>query len=677
MTTTALRTGRARAATVVERSPGVVPSAVACAVLLWFAGDEGGFRGTTWMPGLLLLLAVLFVCLLTLPRPTPSRFALLGVLLLAGYAGWSLLSILWAGQEELAWDAGNRTLLYALILALCTLWPIRGSEAAAVLGAYGLGVGGIAAFEMIKATGAAQSIQYFHEGRFAEPVGYANANAALWMMGFAPCAVLGGRRGVPVLLRGLFLASACLLVGAALLGQSRGWLIALPLSALVAVVAIPGRGRTIVTLGAIGLALLPALDPLLDFYNAWRPFQPPGEAWDTALRALLLCSIGLGMVTAVVAVVDNGVQLSARRARAISGGVVAALALVCVVGVVGYAATQGNPVTEVSDRWDDFKRGGSEPAHLSSRFGASFGTYRYNYWEVAWSEFEAAPLLGAGADNFGRAYLADGESTQTPRFPHSTVMVALSETGIIGALLLFGAFVAALVAAVPGLRRADMAGAAGGAGVLMFAYWLFHSSLDWLWEFPALAGAAMAGLGLATAVRRAAPEPAPSAAPLFSGRRPLVLGVLGTALIALSVVPPWLAERDVRKGAEIAATNPDAALDRFERAADLNPLSPVPEKAAAIVELRAGNYAEAEALLRSAFERDDQDSGMYLLLATLSSEAGNAGEARDLIEEARRLAPRDEVIEMAMRPLQAGRRLDPQRVDRWISENVQRRVGPD
>jgi O-antigen ligase len=688
VTTTALRTSRARVATIVERSPGVVPSAIAVAVLLWFAGDEGGFRGTTWMPGMLLLLAVLFVCLVTLPRPTPSRAALLGVLLLAAYAGWSLLSILWAGQEELAWDAGNRTMLYALILALCTLWPVRGPEAAVVLGAYGLGVAGIAAFEMIKATGAAQSVQYFHEGRFAEPEGYANANAALWMLGFAPCAILGGRRGVPAPLRGLFLGSACLLVGAALLGQSRGWLIALPLSALVAVIAVPGRGRTIVSLGAIGLALLPAIGPLLDFYNAWRPFQPPGDAWDSALRALLLCSIGLGMVTAVAAVVDNGVQVSARRARAISGAIVAALALVCAVGVVGYAAVEGNPVTEVSDRWDDFKTGGSEPANLSSRFGASFGTYRYNYWEVAWSEFERAPVLGAGADNFGRAYLAEGESSQTPRFPHSTVMMALSETGLIGALLLFGAFAAALVAAVPALRRADMAGAGAGAGVLLFAYWLFHSSLDWLWEFPALAGAAMVGLGLATAVRRVAPAEAGAsegaarpeaagAAPLFSNRRALAVGTLCAALLALSVVPPWLAERDVRRGAEIAATNPEAAVERFERAADLNPLSPVPEKAAAVVELRQRNYEAAERHLRSAFERDDQDSGMHLLLAVLSSEAGRADEARRLIEEARRLAPRDEVIEMALRPLRRGRPLDPQRVDRWISENVQRRVGPD
>src|SRR5919107_39578 len=375
MTTAAPGSSRARIATVVEENPGAFPSGTACAVLLWFAGDEGGFHETTWMPALLLLLAVLFVCLVALPRPTPSRAALLAVLLLGGYGLWSLLSILWAGQEELAWDAGNRTLLYALVLALCTLWPVRGRAAAVILGAYGLGIAGVALVEMVKATGAAQSVQYFHEARFAEPVGYANANAALWMIGFMPCVILGGRRGVPAILRGLFLGAACLLAGAALVGQSRGWLIALPF---------------------------------------------------TALGALLLCSIGLGMIGAVVAVLDNGVSLSERVARRISAGLVVALALACLAGVAAYAIAKGDPVSAATERWDSFKQGGSEPGGLNSRFGASFGTYRYNYWEVAWGEFERAPLLGAGADNFGRAYEMRGESGQTPLFPHSTAMVALS-----------------------------------------------------------------------------------------------------------------------------------------------------------------------------------------------------------------------------------------------------------
>jgi tetratricopeptide (TPR) repeat protein len=253
-------------------------------------------------------------------------------------------------------------------------------------------------------------------------------------------------------------------------------------------------------------------------------------------------------------------------------------------------------------------------------------------------------------------------------------MVALSETGIVGGLLLFGAFAALVVAAIPALRRPDLAGAAAGAGVVMFAYWLAHSSLDWLWEFPALAGAGLAGVGLASAVRR---EPAEerAAAPLLAGRLALALGIAGAVLIAASVVPPWLSARDVRKGAELASADPVGAVKRFDDAADLNPLSPVPQKAAAVVEIRAGRYPEAEQHLLDAFDRDDQDSGMFLLLAVLRSSDGRAADARRLIEEAHRLAPRDLVIKRAMGPLRRGRKLDPREVDRWIQLDVKERVG--
>src|SRR3712207_1212117 len=111
MATATVGGGRARVATIVERSPGAVPAGIAIAVLVWFGADEGGFRGTTWMPALLLLLAVLLVCLVALPRPRPGRLALVAVALLVAYGAWSLLSISWAEQEELAWDGGNRTLL--------------------------------------------------------------------------------------------------------------------------------------------------------------------------------------------------------------------------------------------------------------------------------------------------------------------------------------------------------------------------------------------------------------------------------------------------------------------------------------------------------------------------------------------------------------------------------------
>ena len=677
MAAPALAVGRGRAAVVVERNPGLVPSLLAFCVLLWFAADEGGFRGTTWMPASVLLGALLVVCLAALPRPRPTRPALAAMLLLGGYGTFCLLSMLWADQPELAWDAGNRTLLYAVIFALCALWPLRDDWGAVLLGAFGLGVAVIALIELLKASGADQAIRFFGEARLAEPVGYANANVALWMLGLVPCAVLAGRRGVPPPLRGLFLGAAGLLAGAALLGQSRGWLIVLPVFGFFAILLVPGRGRTIAAFAAVGAALALILDPLLDVYSAWRPFQPLGSTYDSALRALLLASAGLAVLGTLAALVDGRVQLSAARARRISAAAVVTVALAVVGVAAAYAVVERNPLSATSDAWNEFKEGGDSPRGQSSRLSGGFSTYRYDYWRVAWNEFERAPLLGAGADNFGRAYARRGQSAQAPRFPHSTEMVALAETGLVGMLLLGGAFVCGLLAGLQGRRRADLAGAAAGAGVLMFTYWLLHGSLDWFWEFPGLSGAALAGLGVAIAVARGLKDDAEGARSVLRDRRALAITCGCALLFALSVVPPWLAEREQRRATELATTNPEAAVTRLDRAAELNPLSPIPDKAAAIIEIRRGRYVAAARELRQAFERDAGDSGLHLLLGVVESEAGRSALALRLVEEARKLAPHDLVVRTALRELRRAGRLDPRRLDRWISTDFRSRTGRD
>jgi hypothetical protein len=667
---------RERAAAIVKRNPGLLPSLLAISVVLWFAADKGGFRGTTWMPATLLLGAGLVACLTALPRPRPARAALAAILLLAGYGVFCLLSTLWADQPELAWDAGNRTLLYALILALCALWPLRGRSAAVVLGVFGLAVAAITLVELLKASGAEGAGPFFDEGRFAGPVGYTNANVGLWMLGLLPCAVLAGRRGIPVLLRGLFLGAAGLLAGAALLGQSRGWLMALPLVALLAILVVPGRGRTIVALAAVGAAIALILGPLLDVYSE-LPSQPPGAVFDSALQALLLAGAGLAVVGALAAVVDERVQVPAARARRISAAAVAAAAVAAVAVVAGYAVVERNPFTAAADAWDEFKQGGYSPRDPSGRLTAGFSTYRYDYWRVAWSEFEDAPLLGAGADNFGRAYLRRGESPQRPQFPHSTEMVALAETGVVGALLLGGAFLCALLAALPGRRRADLAGAAAGTGLLMFGYWLVHGTLDRFWEFPALSGPALAGLGVGIAVARGVMEDAEEPASPVARGRVLVVACAGGLLLAMSVVPPWLSERDHRAAIAAAETNPEAALERLDRAAELNRLSPAPDRTAGLIELRRGHYDAAVHELRQAVERDPGDSDLHFLLGLAESEAGRPRQAIRLARQALMLAPRDHVAEAVLRELRRAGRLDPLRLDPWTRADYRHRIALD
>jgi O-antigen ligase/polysaccharide polymerase Wzy-like membrane protein len=672
---------RTRTAELVDASPGVVPCSVALGVLVWFAADEGGFNKVTWMPATLLLAVALLICLAVLPRPRPGRLALAAVLLLTAYGAFCLLSMLWAGQEELAWDAGNRTLLYAIVLALCSLWPLRGRSGAVLLGGYGLAIAAIALIELLRVAGADQGIQFFEEGRLAEPVGYANANVALWMSGLLPCVILAGRREVPPALRGLMLGGAGILGGAALLGQSRGWLFALPLAVLVALLVVPGRGRTIAAFGAVSLALVAALQPILEVYDDWHPFRPPGDDYDAALRAILLVGVALVVVGTVAALVDRRTQLSERSARRISAATVAALAAAGVVAVAGYAVVERSPLSATSDAWNDFRHGGNSPTGRSNRLTAGFSTYRWDYWVVAWDEFKDAPLVGAGADNFSRAYRDKGHSRQTPRYPHSTVMVALSETGLIGALLLFGALIAALLAALRGPRRAGLAGVATGAGVLVFAYWFLHSSVDWLWEFPGLAGAALAALGIAGAVRRGlSDDEATSEAgyPVLAPRAALAIGLAGAVLLALSIVPPWFSEREQRRGIEVAASDPSGAIRHFERAADWNPLTPVPYKAAAIVEIRRRDFDAATRQWRRAIDRDPDDSTPWLYLGAIASAEGRKQDALRLVEKANRLAPRDhEVAAHALYDLRHYGEVTPQTVDKYSQADLRDRAGRD
>ena len=62
----------------------------------------------------------------------------------------------------------------------------------------------------------------------------------------------------------------------------------------------------------------------------------------------------------------------------------------------------------------------------------------------------------------------------------------------------------------------------------MFAYWFLHSSVDWLWEFPGIAGVGLAALGIAGAVNRGLQaEEATSAEakrPILAARPALALG---------------------------------------------------------------------------------------------------------------------------------------------------------
>ena len=665
---------RRRLDELLRSSPSLPLLLLATAAFVWFAGDEGGFNPSTFLLGGLLLLGLLAVGLAALPRPRPRTSVLVAAGLLAGFAAWSYLSITWAGDQATAWDGANRTVLYALVFALFALWPLRGDVAAMLLGAYGLAIAGVGLVELLQANGASQSIQYFHEGRLAEPTGYVNANVALWFSAFWPCLILSGRRELAAPLRGLLLGSAGLLASLAILGESRGWFLVLPLAIVAAVVLVPGRGRTIVSLAVVAGAILIIRRPLLDVYEHWHALGPPGQPLKDATRAALIVSGALAVVGFAAALVDRRVRVAAAPARRISSAFVVLFVLACLGAVGGYAVIEGNPVSDASDKWSDFKKGGTEPEFGASRFGLAVSTYRYDYWRVAWQDFTNHPFKGVGVDNFERSYLVRGKSKQTPKYPHSTEIRPLSQTGVVGGLLFFGALVAALIAAFPALRRPGLAGAAGGGALVLFAYFLIHGALDWLWEFAGLGAPAMAALGIAVALGSGRPE----AAARLPGGRPAaaVMAVVGLA-IAVGLALPWLAARDLQAAQDEGGRDPAGAMDRLDRSSKLNPLSTLGYETAALIELRTMREPQAKRHLRKALARDPGQAFPYLELGAIASLEGHRSQALRLIRKAHSLAPRDGPTGVALSTVERGKPFTPERLERLVRRDIDDRIGPE
>jgi len=89
--------------------------------------------------------------------------------------------------------------------------------------------------------------------------GYFNSSAALFTMAALVGTALSMRRELPAPIRGLLIAGACIEMQLALMGQSRGWLLTLPLVLLIALVVMRKRLRFVL---AAVLPLMAAVIPV-------------------------------------------------------------------------------------------------------------------------------------------------------------------------------------------------------------------------------------------------------------------------------------------------------------------------------------------------------------------------------------------------------------------------------
>jgi O-antigen ligase len=601
---------------------------VACLVGISWAlawDTSGAILASYWLPYAVLATVVLAVVLLSGSAALPARLPLVASSLLLGFAVWTALSAAWSPVPSLARDDGLLALFYtvALLTPLVTLRSAADRLAATIVAV--LGLAALAVWTAIWLRECGDPELLYVGGRLDFPVTYWNGEAAIALIAFWPAIALAARRTLRMAIRALALGGAtamlCLFLGT----QSKGGGVALSLSAVVVFAVSPARLRLLVpTAIAAGLAALAAV-PVTE------PYRTEGPAFDDAVRHAGTITLVLAGIAALLglayAFADQRVRVS-ERARIWTGRIV--LALVCVLaltGVAGFFASVEHPVRATQDRWEDFKDINSG-ASTSSHFG-NLGSNRYDFWRVAWDEFERHPLAGIGAYGWGNAYLIHGESLETPHRSHSVEMDALSETGLPGFLLVVGAGAAMLIALARRARRSLAAAGALGAA----AYFTVHTGGDWVWTIPAVGLPAFVFAGIAVSEDRSH---------AMSGRVAIPAGIVAVLAAAFAFSPPWLSSRLVDRAYD--ASTASKAADDLRWARRLDPLAVAPLLAESLLAEPPGDIPP----LRRAVNKEPRNPELHYLLGLALIDADRNADARRELRVALSLSPRDEAIRGAL-----------------------------
>jgi hypothetical protein len=683
-------------------APTTVPALVALVLFLIWATSQAGYPLTHWAPGGLIVLGLLLLALTLVPLRVRelSPAVRIAALCLALYTALSFLSILWAGVPGDAWEGADRTLLYLLVFLLFACWRQHGLSAALLVVGWTLAMIALAAFTALHVANGSLT-HLFGGARLLYPADYPNASAAQWLMAFWPALLLARSERLWWWLRGVLAGGAVLLAAVALLSQSRGSLYATPVMLVLVFALLPGRLRSFAVLVPIAAGIAAIVPLVLRVGTRLESGGGARHALHSATLAMFAAALIVGLLVAAGAALESrtprtpAAVLRVRRAL----GAVAVLTLLAILAGGWVAA--GDPLTRLEHGWQSFKGGYATNNPHGSRLVGGLGSNRYDFYRVALDEFAANPVLGIGVDNFAEQYLRHGRSEETPHYPHSVELRTLTETGLVGTLLVVVGLGAALLAAMRAVRsRVDPLGSAVAAAALAgFGYWVVHGSVDWFWEFAGLGAPAFALLGSACALapshtaaapqRAAAPmgaapperaggskggaAPEGAAAPKRAAARALLPAALAVcALFAvLALAAPWLSQLEVESAARVWPTAPAKAYARLREAAQLNPLSDEPYVVAGSIALRFGELSRADHEFALALQRVPGDAYAMIERGAIASSLGNRRQALRFLRRAAYLDPRNPLAARALTMVRSGQRINIEELNRSILSEAQ------
>jgi hypothetical protein len=478
--------------------------ALAPAALVYLSFNAGGyFPSASGVVAIVLVQAlVLRTVLAERPFEGFSRALAVPLLALVAYAAWQLTSIAWSHDTARALDAYNRTLLYALALALFgsvrytparLRWLARGVFASLAF----VCVAGLVSRVLPHVWPTAAS---FYDSRLNYPLTYWNAEGMVAAIAIVLGLHLSADRAEHWSVRVAAAAALPALAATLLLTFSRGSLGV----AVIAVLAYCLLARLHTLPGVLLAVAAPCAIALRSAYDATllasTKATTPAAVTQGRHVALVVavCALAAGILRLALALLDRRIYALplVRRAPRLSlrigaGAAVAALAVAVALASGGAGV--------VSREYHDFvhSKGGGEGAHVRDRLSVVTNNGRLSLWKAAVDEYRAQPLHGTGAGTYQLYYTRYRTEPLYVADAHSLYLQSLAELGLVGFALIAIVVLGILVGLAARVRGPDR-----GLYAALFALtlaWAIHQAFDWDWQMPAvtLGVFVLAGLALA------------------------------------------------------------------------------------------------------------------------------------------------------------------------------------
>lgn len=612
-----------------------------CFGLIVFLGLEGG--GFDPLVHDQVGIAVWWVILLTvavgaLPRRRLGATALIALALLAAFALWIVLSLIWTESGERTFIDVARALTYlgTFLLVLITRDP---RETQRLIGAVAAGIAFVVAIALLSRLHPAWFDSAQQTGRILEaedrlsyPLNYWNALAALAAI------------GVPLLLQ-LASGARTLLVRAAAAAAlpsvmltiyftiSRGGIGAAAIATAVFLALAADRLPKLLSLfvaGAGGALLI----VLAHDREELREGLGTAVAHDQGTEMLVFCilvGLAVGLLQAAIA---YGGRRTERPAWTRPSPQVAATALGAGLLALLLVAAIGNAPGRASDAWAEFKEKGG-PGEGTERLGSVAGESRYQFWSSAVDENATAPLIGTGSGTFQYWWAREGEGGETVRDAHSLYMQTLGELGIVGLLLLLGFLGFVLFAGIrrallsDGAERSRLAAALAGLSVFVLI-----GAVDWIWQVPAVpVTALLLAVGIVVSGSAVGEKPRLGV--------PWRVGTAAAGLAAIVAIAIPLASLSLVRESEAEAREGDlpAALEAARSAQNVEPAAASPYLQEALLLELQRDFPAAEEAAWEATDREPTNWRNWLVLSRIAAQGGDADGAVRAFEEARSLNP--------------------------------------